>query len=83
MVAKSRRKRMVAHNIAVGSLLFAVMVHRRNFFQEDPVTKCLTLELSVMPPKQRRGGAMLRGVLIGLPDAQSFGTRSTASVHLD
>ena len=35
-VTLSRRERMVARNIADVSLLFAVVVRRRTFFQENP-----------------------------------------------
>ena len=50
MVAISRRKRMVAHNIADVPFLFAVMLRRRLFFQEDPSIVLLTLGLYIMPP---------------------------------
>ena len=35
-VAVARRKRMVAYILAYVTLLFAVMVRRRTFFQENP-----------------------------------------------
>ena len=57
MVAISRRKRMVARDVADVPLLFAVMVRRRTFFQEDP-----SIVGAVHRATQRsRGGAMLRG----------------------
>ena len=43
MVTMSRRKRMVAHNIADTPAFLAVMVRRRPFFQETPLT-------NIMPP---------------------------------
>ena len=55
MVAISRRKRMVAHNIADVLLLFAVMVRRRTFFQEDPSIVFLTficIFISLTPRKE-------------------------------
>ena len=49
MVAASRRKRMVAHNIADTPSLLAVMVRGRHFFQEDPLIVLLTMGLHVLP----------------------------------
>ena len=47
MVAKSRRQRMVAHNITDVSFLFVVMKRRRAFFQEDPSIVFLTVRVFV------------------------------------
>ena len=49
MVAASRRKRMVAHNMADTPSLLAVMVRGRSFFQEDPLIVLLTMGLHVLP----------------------------------
>ena len=38
-----RGQRMVAHNVADVSFVFAVMVRRRTFFQEDPSIVFLTV----------------------------------------
>ena len=40
---------MVAHDITDAPFLFAVMVWRRPFFQEDPLIMFLTLWLNVLP----------------------------------
>ena len=50
MVATSRRKPMVAHNITDAPSLLADVVRRRPFFQEDPLIMFLTLGLYVMSP---------------------------------
>ena len=42
-----RGQRMVAHNVADVSFLFAVMVRRRTFFQEDPSIVFLAMWLFV------------------------------------
>ena len=73
MVATSRRKRMVAHNIADTPSLLAVMVRRRPFFQEDPLIMFLTLGLYVMPPnKVEVEPYFVVAALIGRAQAQDF-----------
>ena len=73
MVATSRRKRMVAHNITDVHLLFAVMVRRRTFFQEDPAIVFLTLELFIVPPnKVEVEPCFVVAALISQADAKSF-----------
>ena len=73
MVAISRRKRMVAHNIADTPSLLAVVVRRRPFFQEDPSIMFLTLVLYVMPPdKVEVEPCFVVAALIGRAQAQDF-----------
>ena len=51
---------MVAHNIADVSLLFAVMVRRRTFFQEDPVDRVFRDVIVRYAIRQSQGGARPR-----------------------
>ena len=59
-VAMSRRKRLVAQNIADVPLLFAVMVRRRTFSQQDPSIEFLTLGLLVISPTKSGGSLVSR-----------------------
>ena len=59
MVAISRRKRMVAHNVADVPFVSAVMARRRTI-QEDPSIVFLTGAVH-RATRQSRGGAMFRG----------------------
>ena len=61
---------MVAHNLTDTPAFPVVMERRRPFFQEDPLTRFLTLELYIMP-SDSRGGAMLRGGSFDLSGASS------------
>ena len=73
MVAISRRKRMVTQNIADVSLLCAVMVQRRTFFQEDPSIVFLTVEMFIAPPdKVEVEPCFVVAALVGRADAKSF-----------
>ena len=73
MVATSRRKRMVAPSIADVPFLFAVMVRRRTFFQEDPSIMFLTLGLYIMPPdKVEVEPCFMVAALISRAQAQGF-----------
>ena len=77
MVAIPRRKRMVAHNIVDVPLLFAVIVRRKRFFQEDPSIVFLTLGLFIVPPyKVEVELFFVVAALIGRADAKSFQCRS-------
>ena len=64
---------MVSHNIADVLLLFAVMVRRRTFFQEDPSIVFLTLALFIVPPnKVEVEPCFVVAALISRADAKSF-----------
>ena len=64
---------MVAHNVADVPLLFAVMVRRRKFFQEDPSILFLTLGLFIVPfDEVWMKPCFVIAALIGLSQAQSF-----------
>ena len=72
MVAISRRKRMVANTIADTPSLLAVMVRRRQFFQEALIM-FLTLGLYVMPPdKVEVEPCFVVAALIRRAQAQDF-----------
>ena len=59
--------------IADVPLLFAVMVRRRAFFQEDPSIVFLTLGLFIMPPnKVEVEPCFVVAALISRADAKSF-----------
>ena len=74
MVAISRRKRMVAQNIADVPFLFSVIVRRRPLFQEDPSIMFLTLGLYIMPPdKVEVEPCFVVAALISPAQAQGFG----------
>ena len=62
---------MVARNIADVSLLFAVVVRRKTFFQENP---------SIMLNKIQVEPHLVMAALIGLPDAWSFMRNGECSV---
>ena len=54
-------------------LLFAVLVRRRTFFQEDPSIVFLTLELFIVPPnKVEVEPCFVVVALISRADAKSF-----------
>ena len=81
MVAISRRKRMVAHNITDVSFLFAVMVRRRTFFQEDPSIVFLTVGQFLAPPdKVEVEPCFAVAALIRRADAKSFMVNGKCSV---
>ena len=73
MVAISRRKRMVVHNVSDVPFVSVVMVRRRKFFQEDPSIVFLTVELFIAPPdKVGVEPCFVVAALIGRADAKSF-----------
>ena len=71
MVATSRRKRMVARNIADVSLLFAVKVRRRTF-NKILRSYFFTVGLFIAPDKVEVDPCFVVRALIGRADAKSF-----------
>ena len=68
-----RGQRMVAHNVADVSFVFAVMVRRRTFFQEGPSIVFLTVRLFVAPSdKVEVEPGFVVATLVSRADTKSF-----------
>ena len=68
-----RRQRMVAHNVADVSFLFAVVVRRRAFFQEDPSIAFFVVRLFVAPiDKVEVEPGFVMATLLSRADTKSF-----------
>ena len=64
---------MVPHNVADVPFVFAVMVRRRTFFQEDPSIVFLTVKLFVAPPdKVEVEPSFVVATLVGRADTKCF-----------
>ena len=68
-----RGQRMVVHNVADVPLVFAVMVRRRTFFQEDPSIVFLMVRLLVAPPDEVEVEPdLVAATLVSRADTKSF-----------